>query len=33
MLQAQLDWPVSMLALLYSAVVPHAWQAESPRAE
>ena len=29
-LQAQLDWPVSALLVLYSCVVPHGVQAESP---
>ena len=29
-LQAQLDWPVSVLLVLYSSVVPHWLQTESP---
>ena len=32
-LQAQLDWPVSALLVLYSCVVPHFVQAESPASE
>ena len=32
-LQAQLDWPVSALAVLYSSVVPHVRQVASPASE
>jgi hypothetical protein len=32
-LHAQPDWPTSVLLVLYSAVVPQAWQAVSPSSE
>ena len=32
-MQAQLDWPVSALLVLYSCVVPHARHAVSPSSE
>ena len=32
-LQAQLDWPVSALAVLYSSVVPHVRHVASPASE